>query len=457
MLTLDEAYRRLLARAHLAGTESISLTDAVGRVLAEPNVIASVDVPPFANSAMDGFAVRAADTPGSLRVVGEIAAGAGELPTVEPGTAVGIMTGAPLPPGADAVVPIEDVTEADGSVSIPGAVLSANHVRAAAHDTRAGDEICLPGALTPAKIAVLASLGIGDVTVRRRPVVAILSTGNELIGPGEPLGPGQIHDANGVALAAAVTEAGGEPLILPRQLDEEWPIESALMDAARQADLVVTSGGVSVGRHDYVRAVLERHGSLDFWRIAVQPGKPLAVGALGGATVIGLPGNPVSALVTFELFVRPFIRTMLDLPGDGRLARAGDADRADREGPPAAGVPAGGGLARRRRRSTLGRPAGRRRRSSARWPTRTACSSCRRARRRRSPRCPTRPSCSSRCCSSPGDEAEPPRRVRRAAHGRRRRQADHRAPGGGARPWYACAPRCLPPCSMPAARRGMHS
>ena len=319
MLTLDEAHGRLLARVHLAGTESISLTNAVGRVLAEPNVVAEVDVPPFANSAMDGFAVRASDTPGSLRVVGEVAAGAGELPTVEPGTAVGIMTGAPMPPGADAIVPIEDVAEADGLVSIRTAVPSANHVRAAAHDTRAGDEICLPGMLTPAKIAVLASLGIGEVTVRRQPVVAVLSTGNELVGPGERLGPGQIHDANGVALAAAVTEAGGHPLILPRQLDEAGPIEEALMDAARQADLVVTSGGVSVGRHDYVRAVLERNGSLDFWRIAVQPGKPLAVGALGGATVIGLPGNPVSALVTFELFVRPFIRTMLDLVGDGRL------------------------------------------------------------------------------------------------------------------------------------------
>jgi len=319
MLTLDEAYRRLLARAHLAGTETVPLVDAVGRVLAESKVVAAVGVPAFANSAMDGYAVRAADTPGRLRVTGEIAAGAAELPTVEPGTAVRIMTGAPLPPGADAVVPIEEANEADGSVSISGSVLSATHVRAAAHDTRAGDEICLPGELTPAKLAVLASIGVGAVEVRRRPVVAILSTGNELVGPGEPLGPGQIHDANGVSLAAAVSEAGGKALILPRERDEEWPIEHALMDAARHADLLVTSGGVSVGRHDYVRAVLERNGSLDFWRIAVQPGKPLAVGALGGATVIGLPGNPVSALVTFELFVRPFIRSMLDLGGDGRL------------------------------------------------------------------------------------------------------------------------------------------
>lgn len=319
MLTLDEAYRRLLERAHVAGTEILPLADVVGRVLAEPKVIAAVDVPPFANSAMDGFAVRAADTPGSLRVVGEIAAGATELPTVERGTAVRIMTGAPLPPGADAVVPLEEAEEANGAVAITEGVLSARHVRAAAHDTRAGDEICLPGTLSPAQIAVLASLGIGEVEVRRRPVVAILSTGSELVGPGEPLGSGQIHDANGVALAAAVCDAGGEPLIVPRQLDDEESIEGALLDAARSADLVVTSGGVSVGRHDYVRAVLERRGSLDFWRIAVQPGKPLAVGTLDRTTIIGLPGNPVSALVIFELFVRPFIRSMLGLVGDGRL------------------------------------------------------------------------------------------------------------------------------------------
>ena len=332
MLTLDEAYRRLLARAQLAGTESVSLADAVGRVLADPRVLAAVDVPPFANSAMDGYAVRAADTPGRLRLVGEVVAGAGELPTVETGTAVGIMTGAPLPPGADAVVPVELAEEADGFVSIPTGTPSASHVRAAAHDTRAGDEICLPGSLTPARIAVLASLGIGDVTARRRPVVAIVSTGNELVGPGEPLGPGQIHDANGVALAAAVTEAGGQPLLLPRQRDESEPIERALLGAARQADVVVTSGGVSVGRYDYVRAVLERNGSLDFWRIAVQPGKPLAVGALGGTTLIGLPGNPVSALVTFELFVRPFIRAMLGLDGDGRLhVRATPTERIEKD------------------------------------------------------------------------------------------------------------------------------
>jgi molybdopterin molybdotransferase len=268
---------------------------------------------------MDGFALRSTDLPGSVRVIGEVRAGAPSLPTVEPGSAVRIMTGAPIPPGADTVVPVEEASEGDGTVSILDPVHRGQHIRAAAHDTRAGDEVRITGPLTAAKIGVLASLGIGEVDVRRRPVVAILSTGDELVGPGEPLGPGQIHDANGAALAAAVVEAGGLPLLLPRLRDEARPIESALTDAARDADLVVTSGGVSVGQHDYVRVVLEARGSLDFWRIAVQPGKPLAVGSLGGATVIGLPGNPVSALVTFELFVRPVIRAMQGLSGDGRL------------------------------------------------------------------------------------------------------------------------------------------
>jgi molybdopterin molybdotransferase len=319
MLTLDAALARLLRRATLTPPEPVPLADAIGRVLAEPKIVARADVPAFANSAMDGFALRAADTPGRLRVVGEVAAGGGPLPRVDTGRAVRIMTGAPMPPGADAVVPIEDANESDGIVEVPGQALSGTHIRTAGHDTRAGDELCLPGPLTAPAIAVLASLGIGTVEVRRRPVVAIMSTGDELRSPGEPLSPGQIHDANGPALAAAVAEAGGTALVVPRQPDDASAIEAALRDAAGRANLVVTSGGVSVGRHDHVRGVLTARGALDFWRVAVQPGKPLAVGELDGTVIVGLPGNPVSALVTFELFVRPLLRAMLGLNGDGRL------------------------------------------------------------------------------------------------------------------------------------------
>jgi molybdopterin molybdotransferase len=319
MLSLDDALARLLARAVRMAGESVDLADAAGRVLADPRIVAAVDVPAFDNSAMDGYAVRAVDTPGTLALAGEVTAGMAALPSVVAGTAVRIMTGAPMPPGADAVVPIEEAEEAaDGTVMLAGARLGA-HVREAAHDTRAGDEICVPGELTPPKIAVLASLGLGAVAVRRRPVVAILSTGDELVGVGEPLGPHQVHDANGVALAAAVREAGGEVLLLPRARDDAAEIERVLVEAAGRSDLLVTSAGVSVGRHDHVRGVLQARGALDFWRIAIQPGKPLAVGELAGTTVIGLPGNPVSALVVFELFVRPFIRATLGLPGDGRL------------------------------------------------------------------------------------------------------------------------------------------
>ncbi len=318
LLGADEALRRLTARASLTDAEAVALDRAVGRAVAERRLRAPIDVPPFANSAMDGFALRVADTPGTLRIAGEVAAGRRELPHVAAGTAVRIMTGAPMPPGADTVVPVEDVAEAEDRVTIANRPVAGAYVRAAGNDIGAGDELCLPPVVTPAAIAMLASLGIGSVAVRRRPRVAILSTGDELVPPGDPLAPGQIYDSNGPSLAAAVAEAGGAPIVVERQRDDEAAIEAALRAAAASSDLVISSGGVSVGRHDHVRHVLERRGALDFWRIAVQPGKPLAVGELDGTTVIGLPGNPVSALVTFELFVRPIIRAALGLAGDGR-------------------------------------------------------------------------------------------------------------------------------------------
>jgi molybdopterin molybdotransferase len=330
--SVEDALSAILGSARLTASEVLPLDRCAGRVPAERRVIAAVDVPPFANSAMDGFALRAADTPGTLRLAGEVAAGSAAEGELTAGSAMRIMTGAPLPDGADAVVPLEDAAEGDGSVAVPLARAGA-HVRAGGEDTRAGDEIELPAApLSAASIAVLASLGIGEVVVRRRPRVAILSTGNELRGPGETLGPGQIYDANSASLAAAVIDAGGTPVSLPRAGDDEERIAAVLEEACLEADLVVASGGVSVGRYDHVRSVIERLGRLDFWRIRVQPGKPLAFGTLWDRPVVGLPGNPVSALVTFELFVRPLVRAMLGLPGSGRvLLRAVAAQRVPKD------------------------------------------------------------------------------------------------------------------------------
>jgi molybdopterin molybdotransferase len=319
MLSVEEARDRILTHARLSGVEVLPLDRVAGRVPAEWVVEATVDVPPFANSAMDGYALRASDAPGELRLLGEVAAGAEALPVVTQGTAVRIMTGAPMPPGADAVAPVEVASETDGRVAVPEVELGA-YVRAAGHDTRRGERVELPREpLGAATIAVLASLGVGQVEMRRPPRVAILSTGDELVAPGESLRPGQIHDANTVAVAAAVAESGGEAHPLPHAPDDPAGIERIVASGIRNAEVLIVSGGVSVGRHDHVRSVIERLGALDFWRIAIQPGKPLAFGAIGGCPVVGLPGNPVSALVTFELFVRPLLRAMVGLQGDGRL------------------------------------------------------------------------------------------------------------------------------------------
>ena len=320
MLSVEEALAQLVDGLGQTEPEDVALTESVGRVPVQRMLTAAFDVPPFANSAMDGFAVIAADGAVPRPVIGESRAGGPPPPRVEAGTAVRIMTGAPVPDGADAVVPIEEASEQGPTLHVQVAPRAGAHVRPAGHDVAAGTEVSLPDApLSAATVGLLAAMGHASVSAHRPPRVAILSTGDELAAAGARLGPGQIHDANGPALAAAVVEAGGEPMLLPRAGDDASAIEERLLEGARTADLVLVSGGVSVGQHDHVRSVIENLGSLAFWRIAVQPGKPLAFGTIGERRVVGLPGNPVSALVTFELFVRPMIRRMLSLSGDGRL------------------------------------------------------------------------------------------------------------------------------------------
>jgi molybdopterin molybdotransferase len=320
MLTVEEALEAILSRIPVLGTERVDVLGALGRVLAEP-VVSRREIPPWPNSSMDGYAVRAEDTGrgAALAVVGRVEAGGLPARVVGRGEAMRIFTGAPLPEGADTVVPQEDVEASGDRIALRDSIDRAAYVRHRGEDVRIGDRVLDPGrVLGAAEVGLLATLGYGQIRVHRRPRVAILSTGNELADLGSEPGPGQIPNTNTYTLMAQVIEAGGEPLSLGVARDRLEAIEERVR-AARDADMLVSSAGVSVGELDLVREALTRAGAeLHLWKVSMRPGKPITFGSMGMRPVFGLPGNPVSAMVTFELFVRP---AMLKMAGRSRLAR----------------------------------------------------------------------------------------------------------------------------------------
>lgn len=329
------------ARAEVASScaplpsEPVAIEDAAGRVLAG-DLRATADVPRFDNSAMDGFAVRSAASSGPLRVVGESRAGVPAGVALGPGEAIRISTGALLPAGADAVVPIEQVRERDGAVTLMAPVTPGRHVRRAGEDLRAGAVVLTAGTrLGAGALAVAAGAGAGALACARRPRVAILSTGDELRPPGSPLAPGEIHNSNAPMLAALAAAEGAELVAVSTVPDTREATETALAAALEQADVVVLSGGVSVGPHDHVKPALDALGVAQrFWRVDLQPGKPTWFGTRGTQLVLGLPGNPVSSFVTFALFARPALRLLqgaAGLPRREQAALSEDVPRRARE------------------------------------------------------------------------------------------------------------------------------
>jgi molybdopterin molybdotransferase len=325
-LTVKQALTAVLAGVSVLPAEQVPLLDALGRVLAQ-DVVARESLPPFANSSMDGYALIAADlanaspdTPATLRVIGDVAAGAVLDVAVERGTAVRIMTGAPLPRGADAVVPVEDTNEAwrnrerplPTQIRVNRSVNSGDYIRHPGEDIEAGQTILEKGhILRPQEVGVLASLGISQVAVIRRPRVAILATGDELLEIDQPLQPGKIRNSNGFTQAAQVLALGAVPIELGIAGDTETAVREKLQKGLEaNADLFISSAGVSVGAYDVVKAVLEQEGNVGFWRVRMRPGKPLAFGTYHGVPYLGLPGNPVSAMVSFERFARAAILKM---------------------------------------------------------------------------------------------------------------------------------------------------
>ena len=326
LLSVEEAQARAVALVTPLGAERVGLTASPGRVLAE-EVRAPADLPPHDNSAMDGFAVRASDCASDaaveLTLIGDVAAGYVAPRPLGAGEAYRIMTGAPIPPGADAVVMVEATETVGERVRLRGPVKSGAHVRPRGDDVRAGAVVLSPGAtLRAAEVGVLASVRRASILVSRRPIVAVLATGDELRDLDQPLLPGTIPDTNSYTLAQLIREAGGEPRVASIVRDDPAILRAAINDA-RSADLIVSSGGVSVGEHDHVKAVLAELGAeLSLWRVNMKPGKPVAIARLGATPYYGLPGNPVSSVVSFWLFVRPAIRAALGCRQPFDLPRA---------------------------------------------------------------------------------------------------------------------------------------
>src|SRR2546430_3410819 len=324
LMNADDALARILASVPGLPAVDAPLLDALGLVLAE-DIAADRDVPPFRNSAMDGYAVRGDDVasaPVELRVVGEVAAGAFPDRAVGPGEAMRIMTGAPIPDGADTVVRVEDTDNASDVVTITAATPKGMATRQAGEDLRQGETILQTGTvLRPAEIGLLASVGRANVRVRKRPRVAVFSTGDEIVDLDQPMDRGQIRDSNRYTLASAIRAAGAEPWVRGIVRDSPDALRAALREALA-ADAIVTSSGVSVGDHDHLKPVLSELGTIDFWAIAIRPGRPLAFGELRDGErrvpIFGLPGNTVSALLTFEIFVRP---ALLRMQGRANVSR----------------------------------------------------------------------------------------------------------------------------------------
>lgn len=315
MIEVEEAVTRIVATVAPLPAETVALAEAAGRILAE-NVTAPISLPGFDNSAMDGYALRAADVRQAtadnsvtLHCVGTAPAGTHFQGSIQPGTCVRIFTGSPVPAGADAVVMQEDTRASGDQIAVLDGVKPWENIRLCGEDVKAGSVLATSGTrVTAAVQAVIGATGVSHVRVGRRPLIGLLATGSELKEAGEPLAPGQIYESNRLALATLVRAAGGTPCAYPLVPDSLDATRHALSRAFSECDAVITTGGASVGDHDYVKAALESlGGTLDFWKVSMKPGKPFVFGRLGGKSLFGLPGNPVSAFVTFLLLVRPAI------------------------------------------------------------------------------------------------------------------------------------------------------